>query len=47
MRAGCSCRFIGYRFQSGNAIYVVNRDGSLRMLQDGKILLEEQGELVD
>jgi len=38
------CRFLGYRFQNGNTIYLVDEDGSLRVLQGDKLLLEEQGE---
>jgi hypothetical protein len=38
------CRFLGYRFQNGNTTYLVDEDGSLRVLQGDKLLLEEQGE---
>ena len=38
------CRFLGYRFQNGNTTYVVDEEGSLRVLQGDKLLLEEQGE---
>jgi len=38
------CRFLGYRFQNGNTTYLVDEDGSLRVLQGDKLLLEERGE---
>jgi hypothetical protein len=38
------CQFIGYIFQNGSTTYEVSDSGTLRVIQAGKILLEQQGE---
>ena len=37
------CQFLGYRFRNGSVVYEVTDDGRLRVLQGGRLLLEEQG----
>ncbi len=37
------CQFLGYSFRNGNVVYEVSGEGLLRVLQGGKVLLEEQG----
>lgn len=37
------CQFLGYRFRNGSVVYEVRDDGRLRVLQGGRLLLEEQG----
>lgn len=38
------CQFLGYVFKNGSTTYDVSNSGLLRVLQDNKVLLEEQGE---
>jgi len=37
------CRFLGYRFRSGNVIYAVWEDGTLSVKQGERVLVEERG----
>lgn len=37
------CQFLGYVFKNGSTTYEVSDSGTLRVVQEGKVLLEEQG----
>lgn len=45
---GSACRFLGYQFESGNIVYYVGQDGSLKVVQNrDKVLVSEQGKWQD
>jgi len=37
------CRFLGYRFRNGSVSYEVDAEGRLRVIQAGRVLVDEQG----
>lgn len=38
------CRFLGYTFTNSRVIYTVSASGLLSVIQDGNILLQQQGQ---
>ncbi len=37
------CQFLGYRFENGDVVYTVSEDGTLEVVKDTEVLVDEQG----